>query len=354
MSRQAQERNAQKRVGLSAILAPEPLRDRLKDKEPSYSPEYLAELKSSTPSTLSRRESPSPGRGIGQDLDVAAKFGKDLSRYADRDRNSAIPTEAEIQEKKARRARLAKEQKYKAQGSDLSDGNDDEDMPDAGRDSDDDEFMNQRDVISLSNEPKGPETRLTHDDEDLMEDFDSFVDDGRINLGRKAEKEQQRKQREEMRDLINDAEGLASDDSDDSDMQRRHEYEAVQTRKGMEGLRVEDGREAEDSGAKTPPKIAPLPSLSSCVERLRTRLQEVEASRKNTVSRLEEIERKRQEIPAQEQYIQEQLKVAGAQYARLRAEAGLNGANGTTASDPSYAMDQPYLQPATAISNGPS
>ena len=299
------------------------------ESRPSYSKEYLTELKHSTPSVPQEQETPDDANGI-HSLDVAAKFGTDLSRYQDQDRNPAIPTEVEIQEKKSRRARLAKEQKYKSKALGSSESEDDHEPVDHGHDSEEDEFRNQRDTISLSNanSSKYPETRLTHDDEDIMEDFDSFVDDGQIKLGRKAEKEQTKRQRDEMRDMIAEAEGSSSDDSDDSEKQRRNDYDSVQTRKGMEGLEVRDSKGPPNSGARTPPKITPLPSLSSCVERLRAALQEVEASRKETMRRLTELESKRRDIPAQEADIQQRLKEAGEEYEKLRKEAGLNGVIG--------------------------
>ena len=334
LSRQAIEKNALKRSALSTQLSHESLQDRQAEERPSYSREYLTELKNSTPSTSKdRRSSPIEAAG-GQSLDVAAKFGKDLARYEDRNRNPGIPTEVEIQEKKARRARLAKEQKYKAHASESSESGDDDGLPNQGRDSDEDEFVIQQDIVSFSSKPQDSNTRLTRDDEDMLEDFDSFVDDGRIKLGRKAEKEHEKRQREEMRDLIADAEGSSSEDSDDSEKQRRHEYEAAQRRKGMEGLHVRDSKGPQDPGARTPPKITPLPSLSSCLQRLRTALQEIEASRNETMNRLTEVESRRQEIPAQEQEIQQRLKEAGEQYEKLRAAAGMNGTVSNAESNP--------------------
>ena len=340
LSRQAQERNALKRSGLASSVSTPDVEDSAADGRPSYSKEYLAELKNSTPSLSSRQQSPSSEAGRTQTLDVAAKFGTDLSRYQDRNGSSAIPTEAEIQEKKARRARLAKEQKYQSKDPNSSDEGDEDDLPDQGQDSDDDEFATQRDIVSFNDKSKHPETRLAHDDEDIMEDFDSFVDDGRIKLGRKAENEQQQRQREEMRDLIAEAEGSSSDDSNDSEKRRRDAYEAAQTRKGMEGLRVGDAGPAPDPGARTPPKIIPLPSLSSCTDRLRAALQELQASRRETVDRLAEIEAKRREIPAQEEEIQARLMEAGEAYERLRAAAGLNGATTNGASGAPAVDDQ--------------
>ena len=324
-----------KKAELRSSTSSSQLQDHAAGNRPSYSREYLAELKNSTPSLPKKRHSPPP-KSSGT-LDITLKFGQDLSRY-DPDWNPAIPSEAEIQEKKARRARLAKEQKYNGHESDSEDRS--SNLPDQGHDSDEDEFRNQRDTIALSNDSRYPETRLVRDDEDIMEDFDSFMEDGRAKIGRQAEKDHQRRQREEMRDLIANAEGSSSEDSDDSEKLRRADYDSAQTRKGMEGLQVRDSKGPEEAGQRTPPKITPLPSLSSCVERLRGALLGVQAAQKKTMEQLAEVERKRQEIPSQEEEIQRLLKEAGNEYERLRKKAGLDG---------SATQDD-----ATMISNGTS
>ena len=76
---------------------------------PTYGEDYIKELRSSTPST------PKPADDTLTDakqeirpVDVAEKFGEIMETSA----TMAIPSEAEIREKKARRARLANEQEY--------------------------------------------------------------------------------------------------------------------------------------------------------------------------------------------------------------------------------------------------
>ena len=325
LSRQALERNALRKSGLSTSV-PTDFVTKNETERPSYSKEYLAELKSSTPSTPQSRRSISREPQESYALDIASKFGQDIVTYEKQNRNSAVPTDAEIQEKKARRARLAKEQKYNVRPSDssASDEDEDEDFPNKRYDSDEDEFRNQHDSISLApSRSKHLKTRLIHDDEDIMEDFDSFVEDGRITLGQKAEQEHKKKQREEMRELIDDAEGSSGDDSEDSEKERKEEYEAAQTRKGMEGLKVEASHNSRASRARTPPKITPLPSLSSCLERLRSTLMMLEASQKQKVEQMHDIERERQEIAEREVEIQKLLAETGERYEKLRAEAGI-------------------------------
>ncbi|KAL8644045.1 MAG: hypothetical protein Q9226_007965 [Calogaya cf. arnoldii] len=296
LSRQAIEKNAfRKSAGASPAAESTPLRQT--DDRPSYSAEYLNELKTSTPSTP--RDLVSTKTEGGKALDLAAKFGSDLSVYE----SSAIPTDAEIQEKKQRRARLAKEAEYiNLHGSESSD--------------------DDRNEITLRDKDEQPETRLIRDDEDIMEGFDELVDDGRIALGRKAEREQKRKQKFEMEALIKEAEGGSSSaDTDDSETERRQAYEAAQTRAGMDGLQKYDDYN-QSQRPRTPPKITPLPTLNGCLEKLQGDLNKMQYERMQRSKKLEEVRREKQELAEREIEIQRLLREAGDNYAQLRSQIG--------------------------------
>lgn len=295
LSRQAVEKNTL-RKSLASSLSSEHLPFRQTEERPSYSKDYLDELKTSTPSTPKDLKSLSDVEdGQSKALDLAAKFGSDLELH----QNSAIPTDAEIREKKERRARLAKEEEY----INLSD----------------DDESNE---ISLLPRKQKPETRLVRDDEDIAEGFDEFVDDGRVALGRKAEREQKRRQEAHMRELINEAEGSSDEDTDDSEAERKAAYEAAQTRAGMDGLRKEDPY-ARPRRPKTPPKITPLPTLTACLERLQASLASMQYTKMQKIKRMEELQREKADIAVREEEIQRLLKEAGENYEKLRAEAGL-------------------------------
>lgn len=299
LSRQAVEKNALRKA-LAASLSSEHLPIRQTDERPSYSVDHLNELKSSTPSTPRDLRSLSDNEDESvRALDIAAKFGTNLAVY----RDSAIPTDAEIKEKKERRARLAKEEEY----IDLGD-NDDED----------------NNEISYLPRKQKPETRLVREDEDVAEGFDEFVEDGRIALGRKAEREQKRRHVAEMRDLINEAEGSSNEDSDDSEAERKAAYEAAQTRSGMDGLQKNGAMDTQPRRPRTPPKITPLPSLNSCLERLQASLSAMQYSRIQKLKKMEELDKEKLDIAAREVDIQRLLKEAGENYEKLRAEAGLS------------------------------
>ncbi|KAL8870228.1 MAG: hypothetical protein Q9174_003679, partial [Haloplaca sp. 1 TL-2023] len=256
LSRQAIEKNAlRKSLGNPPKSESTPIRP--DEDRPSYDADYLSQLKSSTPSTPQAIDSaPIANTEESTAIDLASKFGSDLSVYS----HPKIPTDAEIQEKKARRARLAKEESLNLNASD-------------------DESDEDSNEISLRPQEKHPETRLVRDDEDIAEGFDEYVDDGRIALGRKAEREHKQKQKSEIEAMINEAEGggagsSSDNDTDDTELERRQAYEAAQTRAGMDGLRHENHNEPQRP--RTPPKITPLPTLNGCLEKMRAELMKVE------------------------------------------------------------------------------
>ncbi|PLB50681.1 hypothetical protein P170DRAFT_355418 [Aspergillus steynii IBT 23096] len=269
-----------------------PLRVGPEQDRPSYNNDYLKELRDSTPSTP---KTPATDEEKEKTVDVAAKFGEVMKASAP----AAIPSEAEIREKKARRARLAKEHGATVTEQDyisLEDNAGDAEWEEGARE-------DHRD------------TRLIRDDEDFAEGFDEFVEDGRISLGKKAEREQQRRQREQMKELINDAEG--SSDEDDSDIEERAAYEATQTRAAM----GKSGRDPFER-PKTPPKMTSLPRLSTCLDRLRTNLAVMEQSKTQMIGRMEELRKEKADIAVREVEIQALIKEAGDNYEKLKQEAG--------------------------------
>lgn len=307
LSRQAVEKNAL-RKSLVATRSSEHLSLRQSDDRPSYDLNHLNELRSSTPSTPKDLRSLSDiENAAGKTLDLASKFGASLALYQD----SAIPTDAEIQEKKERRARLAQEEYIRL--------------------SDEDDNSN-----SLIPRKQKADSRLVPDDEDIAEGFDEFVEDGAIAVGRKAEREQKRRQKAEIRDMINEAEASSANESSDSEAERRAAYEVTQTRAGMDGLQQNEsngsgsnGRYPPSSRPRTPPKITPLPNLTACREKLRIQLMDIQDSRDKKVQLMEELQIEKAEIAAREVEIQKALGEWGERCEVLRREAvvvdGVNG-----------------------------
>ncbi|KAI9765112.1 MAG: hypothetical protein M1840_007819 [Geoglossum simile] len=303
LSRAAIEKNAVRKSLSHPVSADRlPVRVGVADDRPSYSKDYLNELKTSTPSTPKDLGSLSNSADEDEDkpdtLDILEKFGVRANVVG----SAIIPSEAEIREKKDRRARLAKETEFILLGDDGG-GNE----------------------ISLLLR-KRKESRLVREDEDLGEGFDDFVEDGGISLGKKAEREQSRRRRAEMEELIHEAEGSSTDDTDESEVERRAEYEAAQTRAGAYTL--SKGDSARTSRPRTPPKITPLPSLSDSFSRLQSVLSSMEATKSAKVKELEDLLHQKSEIATREVEIQKLLKEAGENYERLRAEAGLGSGMG--------------------------
>jgi hypothetical protein len=305
LSRIALEKSAQLRA--RSPLVPEASRP-ADDERPSYSKDYIAELRNSTP-TLPRDLKPSAEEEEeSRALDIASKFGSIVP--SSNESLSAIPTQAEILEKKARRRRLAQQENA---------DDDEEDRPWASDDEGEDEFRQRRNEISLRPKEKYAETRLIHDDEDIAEGFDDFVEDGKISLGRKSEREAQRRRRAEMAELINDAEGSEDDGSADSDEERNAAFAAAQARAGRYGQKIEDA----DDGSKTPPRITPLPKLDEILEGLTLDIQTKKQRKDMILQKLQEFKDDKARIGERKKYLQEQLQKTGEEYEKLRQESGL-------------------------------
>ena len=308
LSRIALEKSAQLRARSPLVQgASRPSTD---EDRPSYSKDSLAELRNSTPSKPKDLKPSVEEEEEQRALDIASKFGTGIPISLDPE-TSAIPTQAEILEKKARRKRLAQENNAY---------DEDDDKPWASDDGDD--FRRHKDEISLRPKDKWGETRLVRDDEDIAEGFDDYVEDGKIAMGRKAEREAQRRRRAEMAELINDAEGGSADDaSDDSEEERNAEFAAAQARSGRYGEKHRD----EEDGTRTPPRITPLPDLGDILASLQSDV-DVKQQRQNLIRRkLEELKEEKIRVAERKQYLQQQLQETAEKFEKLRQEEGLPG-----------------------------
>jgi hypothetical protein len=308
LSRLAIQRNAERH----SDVAFRPGLDSTSDR-PTYNRDYLDELKQSTPATpqgvASTATTDTEDAASSTAVDIRSKFGSDLSRYQP---PTAIPTAAEIQEKKARRARLAKENDFIS----LEDDGDDEEEDDAVT-------RDDQGRLILKPKEKYPETRLVHDDEDMLEGFDDFTTDGKITFGRKAQKAEDQKRRAEMASMIADAEGQSTgddDEDDESEAERNAAFEVAQTRHGTYAAREQ---EADSTRPQTPPRVVPLPTMDSVVERLRKRLEEMEVVRANKANEMQSLVDEKSRIGEEEIRVQAALKETGEKYQKLRENMGL-------------------------------
>ncbi|RYP67750.1 hypothetical protein DL771_007083 [Monosporascus sp. 5C6A] len=287
------------------------------DTDRLYSKEYLSELQNSTPntpqdlSTADDEMSLDPSELEGA-MVVDSGTGQETAPH-----QTEILTEAQIQEKKERRARLAK-----AQGNDDFISLSDDDNGDQRRAGDSYLAVLSRRSDDHRPAPKSETTRLVREDEDLGEGFDAFVEDGGLSLGAKAEREARRKQRAQMASLIEAAEGASVEDeiSDDSEAERRAAYEAAQTRKGMDGLKAAKrtlGDNAKEGVVPVPHRIAPLPDLSVLLDEFRGRVRRRRDEVARARARIAELRAERDEIARREPEVQRLLDEAGERYRAL-------------------------------------
>lgn len=295
------EKNVLKR-GLGTRALPVRTMEEEEDDRPRYSKEYLAELQSSTPNT------PQDVTSLVVDPDEMELDASELEGAMIVDSPTAAPpiktettilTEAEIREKKERRARLAQEQGFLSM--------EDED-----------------DSIRLR--PKKEDTRLKADDEELGEGFDDYVEDGGLSLGKRAERERKKQERQKMAELIHNAEGNDSDSSADSDAERRIAFESAQTRAGMDGLK-KPRKDPHSNLAQVPPKITPLPVLSECIARLQASLRAMEEDVQSKTRRVHQLQGERQEIIKREGEVQALLDETGKKYQEAMGKGKIE--NGT-------------------------
>ena len=349
--------------GLGGLL---PLRST--DADRSYSKEHLSELQSSTPNTPRPvRSTGGRGEGEGVDDDGSGEMSLDPSEIEGAmvvdesevstavappplPQQTEILTEAQVREKKERRARLAKQADSGA-GDDyiaLSDGDDDNnskqisDRRQAG-----DSYLSVLSRQSGNGGSRGEGTRLVREDEDLGEGFDEFVEDGGLSLGRRAEREARRRQRAQMASLIDEAEGRdpsaslsvagageaagtapsdGGEESDASEAERRAAYEAAQTRRGMDGLAAEREAQRKRLGSGSghhegvvpvPHRIAALPDLEVLAADFAARLSRRRDDAARAAAALAALRAERDEVARREPEVQRLLDEAGERYRRL-------------------------------------
>ncbi|KAK4161928.1 nineteen complex-related protein 2-domain-containing protein [Cladorrhinum sp. PSN259] len=300
LGQRALEKNALRRSAATATL---PMRFGGGDEDrPKYSKEYLEELQFSTPATpatiqiqdddeMELDESELDGALVVQQTSLAhVPSHPELAAH--------VLSATEIRERKDRRARLANE----VMAQDFI-------SLDSVSDS---ELKSSRVTLNIpSQKKKKSESRLIAEDEDLGEGYDEFVQDSRLALGKKAERESHRRHRQEIAELINAAESDV--ESDESEAERMAAYEAAQRRAGMDGLHKPEDDEA-NIGIDAIPRMKPLPKLNEVLQRMRDIVQglEDEVTRKRRT--IEGLENERKEIEQREKEVQEILNQAGAKY----------------------------------------
>ncbi|KAK5135406.1 hypothetical protein LTR08_005348 [Meristemomyces frigidus] len=333
LSRVAIQRNASKRSSLLAKTLPTRQVDEEEDR-PSYSAASLQALKASTPSTprdldMTVTDDDTSIQDMEQStqaLDLTSKFGSSLARYQ---QASAIPSAAEIAEKKERRARAAKEQQAEEY---ISLDPDDPGLDDDDEDADPNVTRDEQGRLILKPVDKysAAESRLVREDEDIMEGFDAFTEDGQVHLGRAAELAAARKRKVDMAAQIASAEGEASDaeNSDASERGRNAAFEAAQTRHGTYGTTHHNttSSTSDHPRPKAPSVISPLPTLDSVLERLRRQLDAMQSTRARKLQEMAALRREKVRLAGEEVRIQRALRETAEKFRVLRGERGISGA----------------------------
>ena len=190
--------------------------------------------------------------------------------------------------------------------------------------------MNGRLVLKPKDKWGEQESRLVKEDEDILENFEDFTEDGRVLLGKKAEREAAARRKQDMAAQIAAAEGSASDSDSASDAERERmaAFDAQQTRHGTYG--ATQNATPEDPYAhlrpRTPAVISPIPTLDSVVDRLRKQVAEMQSRRQRKLAEMTGLRREKVRLAEEEVRIQKALRETAEKFAELRRERGIAAA----------------------------
>ncbi|PWW78827.1 hypothetical protein C7212DRAFT_349391 [Tuber magnatum] len=323
LSRKASEKNAAKKSGLSAgAIGVEHPNLTPSVNRPTYSKEYLEELRSNTPAIPLSQQADLEVEDVVVDMDVVGtdipKTDKNTASTGYREsskQGTVIPDEGWVRVMKARRAEKA----AKAKAGDyisLNMGGDDE----GGG-------------ILLKSKKKESRIQRAGDNMYDEEELEKYVEDDGIVLGDKAaQRVYDRKRRENIRDAIREAEGVHDDlmdmDSDSRDS-LAEEWERDQLKKG-DFSNSSGGGIARDLEmlSRQPPRVTPLPDLDDALRRLEETLAAMEFKKAQMVRQAEALQSEKQEISEREAMVQEGLQKASEEYEKLRGSLEIGGSGG--------------------------
>lgn len=282
-------------------------------------------------------------------IDIASKFGPSASTTP-----SGILNPTQIAERKARRARLAKESQAALLSSDNNNNSISKNSDFISLDAydSDGEFKPSRMQISTylrdDNVAASKEfTRLVPEDEDIAEGFESFVEadnsggPNRLNMSMKIN---EAREREAIRTLIDRAEGHSIKDNDsdashahseddseassDSDASQTAAYTTAQTIHGTSLSHLSSAQRRQLTRdtvrPRAPEKATAIPSLAAGLARLRDLQGQAEAGKLRAEVRIGEIDKRLQEVEGEKERIQKGLEEVG----RELEAVSVNG-NGT-------------------------
>ncbi|EKM51607.1 uncharacterized protein PHACADRAFT_31439 [Phanerochaete carnosa HHB-10118-sp] len=263
---------------------------------PTYSAEYLSELKASTPSTRPRLQDDD---SISYDADVSlaadtlaqSSLASIVDLTGDADTEASILSSSAVQAAKEKRDRLRKM-----------------------RTTADEDFISLS-VTKHSDIPQGPhpESRLMREEDELGEGDDEYAEytsaQERIALGKKSKKVEARKRREEMSELI-----LEAEEQDEETM----EWEAEQLRRGGTYVDEVKGEAAKPVYKPAPsttssnvsllvPTNAPIPDLDLAVARLKGSLTSLTTSHQQNTASMASLAQERVQLEQKETEMREMI-----------------------------------------------
>ncbi|RPA96191.1 hypothetical protein L873DRAFT_1829542 [Choiromyces venosus 120613-1] len=321
LSRKAIEKNAARKSSLSAgVIGMEDLNLTLGVDRPTYSKEYLEELRSNTPTIPLSQHADLEVEDVDMDMvgaDVPeTNNNTTLTRYGESSKQGTIiPDEGLVRVMKARRAEKAAKAKAGDYISLNADSND------------------ESGEILLKSKKK--ESRIQRADDNMYdeEELEKYIEDDGIVLGGKAARRaHDRKRRENIREAIKEAEGIHDDEMDmDSDSRDSlaEEWERDQIKKG-DFSNSSGGGIARDLEmlSRQPPHVTPLPNLDDALQRLEETLAAMEFKKAQAVRQMEALQSEKQEITERETMVQERLQKASEEYEKLRGSLDIGGSGG--------------------------
>ncbi|KAF7288531.1 GC-rich sequence DNA-binding factor-like protein [Mycena chlorophos] len=246
---------------------------------PMYNQAYLNELKANTPSSR-----PAVADGYDADMSMDVDMSADISIQDVEESATFIPSESSIKHARERRGLLRK----------------------TGVPTDND-FISLS-VTKRSDEYQGPhpESRLVREEDELGEGDDEFAEytsaQERIALGKKSRKVEASKRRDEMKELIADAEEVDEE---------TEEWEQEQIRRaGHATFEPPTTKVKQTYKAAAIPPPTPLPSLAPALSRLTQQLAQLTTSHASNTTALTNLAKERLEIEEREKEMRQMVEKA--------------------------------------------
>ncbi|PCH39872.1 hypothetical protein WOLCODRAFT_97929 [Wolfiporia cocos MD-104 SS10] len=253
----------------------------------TYDAAYLSELKASTPST--RPSLPVGDVDMSYDADVSMdptsvqqpSLSSVIDLSGDAEAETSIPSSSSILAAKQKRERLRT----------------------LGKTGEDDYISLSVSKRSDFSQGPHPESRLVREEDELGDADDEFAEytsaQERIALGKKSRKTEAKKRRQEINEMIADAE-----EQDEETM----EWEQEQQRRG--GLRAEETNEKAPKPVYKPtpiPPVTPIPTLGAAVARLTQSLAVLTTSHAQNTATTAALGKEQAQLEAREKEMREMI-----------------------------------------------